>query len=82
MDIKEFKERDDIEIGEVFNRCISKHDGDLFSLNFDICQLKAKNDKLNARITVIEKRLNYLREALIILCIVLLCIGLLIYKSI
>lgn len=80
--MKEFKERDDIEIGEVFNRRISKHDGDLFSLNFDICQLKAKNDKLNARITVIEKRLNYLREALIILCIVLLCIGLLIYKSI
>lgn len=80
--MKEFKERDDIEIGEVFNRRISKHDGDLFSLSFDICQLKAKNDKLNARITVIEKRLNYLREALIILCIVLLCIGLLIYKSI
>ena len=75
------KERD-IDIGEVFNRRISKHDGDLFSLNFDICQLKAKNDKLNTRITVIEKRLNYLREALIILCIVLLCIGLLIYKSI
>ena len=79
--MNKFKERD-IDIGEVFNRRISQHDGDLFSLNFDICQLKAKNDKLNARITVIEKRLNYLREALIILCIVLLCIGLLIYKSI
>lgn len=79
--MSKFKERD-IDIGEVFNRRISQHDGDLFSLNFDICQLKAKNDKLNARITVIEKRLNYLREALIILCIVLLCIGLLIYKSI
>lgn len=79
--MSKFKERD-IDIGEVFNRRISQHDSDLFSLNFDICQLKAKNDKLNARITVIEKRLNYLREALIILCIVLLCIGLLIYKSI
>jgi hypothetical protein len=78
--MKEFKERDDIEIGEVFNRRISKHDGDLFSLSFDICQLKAKNDKLNARITVIEKRLNNLIDALIILCIIALCIGLLIYN--
>lgn len=73
------KERD-IDIGEVFNRRISKHDGDLFSLNFDICQLKAKNDKLNTRITVIEKRLNNLIDALIILCIISLCIGLLIYN--
>lgn len=73
------KERD-IDIGEVFNRRISKHDGDLFSLNFDICQLKAKNDKLNTRITVIEKRLNYLRDALISLCILLLSVGLLLYK--
>ena len=80
--MKEFKERDDIKIGEVFNRRISKHDGDLFSLSFDISQLRRANDILSTRITVIEKRLNYLREALIILCIVLLCIGLLIYKSI
>ena len=79
--MKEFKERDDIDIGEVFNKRISKHDGDLFSLSFDINRLKANNDKLNARITVIEKRLNYLKEALIILCIMLLCIGLLVYKS-
>lgn len=73
------KERD-IDIGEVFNRRISQHDGDLFSLNFDICQLKAKNDKLNARITVIEKRLNNLIDTLISLCIIALCIGLLIYN--
>ena len=77
--MSKFKERD-IDIGEVFNRRISQHDGDLFSLNFDICQLKAKNDKLNARITVIEKRLNYLRDALIGLCILLLSAGLLLYK--
>lgn len=56
------KERD-IDIGKVFNRRISKHDGDLFSLNFDICQLKANNDRLNTRITVIEKRLNNLIDA-------------------
>ena len=79
MDMSKFKERD-IDIGEVFNRRISQHDGDLFSLNFDICQLKAKNDKLNDRITVIEKRLNNLIDTLIILCIIALCIGLLIYN--
>lgn len=77
--MSKFKERD-IDIGEVFNRRISQHDGDLFSLNFDICQLKAKNDKLNARIIVIEKRLNNLIDALIILYIIALCIGLLIYN--
>lgn len=80
MDMKEFKERDDIEIGEVFNRRISQHDGDIFSLSFDINRLKANNDKLNARITVIEKRLDYLRDALISLCVLLLSAGLLLYK--
>lgn len=77
--MEEFKERD-IDIGEVFNRRISQHDGDLFSLSFDINRLKANNDKLNDRITVIEKRLNNLIDALISLCIIALCIGLLIYN--
>ena len=79
--MKEFKERD-INIDEVFNRRISQHDGDLFSLGFDISQLRRADDLLNTRITGIEKKLNYLMEALISLCIMLLCIGLLIYKSI
>ena len=78
--MKEFKERD-INIDEVFNRHISQHDGELFSLGFDISQLRRADDLLNTRITGIEKKLNYLMEARISLCIMILCIGLLIYKS-
>jgi hypothetical protein len=75
------KERD-IDICEVFNRRISQHDGDLFSLDFEIHRLKTNNDILTAKIRVIEKKLDYLMSALIHLVIFLLVMGLVIYKFI
>lgn len=74
----EFKERNSAVRDNLFNSRISRTDGSIFSLNLDVSRLKSKDDLMNGRIDKLEKKLNYLMDALISLVILLICIGLLI----
>lgn len=74
----EFKERNSAVRDNLFNSRISRTEGSIFSLNFDVSRLKSKDDLMDGRITKLERKFNYLMDVFISLVILLIIIGLLI----